>query len=596
MKALLRIGLSFLFFAQLGLIGVAQPGGIITTIAGNGAAGYGGDGGQATAASLQPESVAMDRTGNLFIADTRNQRIREVTPDGVIGTVAGNGTWGFSGDKAPAIFAQFNYPYDVAVDSMGNLFIADYLNNRIRKVSPYGIITTIAGTGTPGYGGDGGPATSAYLHAPYGVAVDTAGNLFIADSNNERIRKVTPEGVISTVAGTGARGFGGDGGPATSAQFYTPRGIAVDTTGNLFIADINNNRIRKVTPGGVISTVAGNGVRGFGGDGGPATSALLNFPLGVAVDTAGYLFIADSDNNRIRRVTPGGIIATIAGNGVRGFGGDGDQATAAYLNAPIGLAVDAEGNLYIADSGNRCVRKVTGVSFSEILFPQVAVGGGYTTIFTITNTGPTTASGNLILMDPQGKPLSVNGTLTYSSGTTLQVDGDSFALTVPSGGTIFLSITGLAIQTGWATLESTGGFLTGVATYEYVVDSTIQSMVGILHAQPMQYATIPVDIDGSQDKQLAYAIANPGSQTIVIKVALVGQDGTLIEDSETVTLGPGEQMAQYLRQELVRTSFKGSLVLRGQAGATFVALGLLDKQGIFTVIPVISGKAPGVPD
>ena len=596
MKALLRIGLSFLFFAQLGLIGVAQPGGIITTIAGNGAAGYGGDGGQATAASLQPESVAMDRTGNLFIADTRNQRIREVTPDGVIGTVAGNGTWGFSGDKAPAIFAQFNYPYDVAVDSMGNLFIADYLNNRIRKVSPYGIITTIAGTGTPGYGGDGGPATSAYLHAPYGVAVDTAGNLFIADSNNERIRKVTPEGVISTVAGTGARGFGGDGGPATSAQFYTPRGIAVDTTGNLFIADINNNRIRKVTPGGVISTVAGNGVRGFGGDGGPATSALLNFPLGVAVDTAGYLFIADSDNNRIRRVTPGGIIATIAGNGVRGFGGDGDQATAAYLNAPIGLAVDAEGNLYIADAGNRCVRKVTGVSFSEILFPQVAVGGGYTTIFTVTNTGPTTASGNLILMDPQGKPLSVNGTLTYSSGTTLQVDGDSFALTVPSGGTIFLSITGLAIQTGWATLESTGGFLTGVATYEYVVDSTIQSMVGILHAQPMQYATIPVDIDGSQDKQLAYAIANPGSQTIVIKVALVGQDGTLIEDSETVTLGPGEQMAQYLRQELVRTSFKGSLVLRGQAGATFVALGLLDKQGIFTVIPVISGKAPGVPD
>jgi len=199
-------------------------------------------------------------------------------------------------------------------------------------------------------------------------------------------------------------------------------------------------------------------------------------------------------------------------------------------------------------------------------------------------------------MDPQGKPLSVNGTLTYSSGTRLQVDGDSFALTVPSGGTIFLSITGLAIQTGWATLESTGGFLTGVATYEYVVDSTIQSMVGILHAQPMQYATIPVDIDGSQDKQLAYAIANPGSQTIVIKVALVGQDGTLIEDSETVTLGPGEQMAQYLRQELVRTSFKGSLVLRGQAGATFVALGLLDKQGIFTVIPVISGKAPGVPD
>ena len=234
-------------------------------------------------------------------------------------------------------------------------------------------------------------------------------------------------------------------------------------------------------------------------------------------------------------------------------------------------------------------------------FPQVAVGGGYSTLFSVTNTGSTTASGNLILTDPQGNPLSVNGEIVDSSGITKPASaGNSFALTVPVGGTVFLLATGLnadsETKTGWAQLESTGGFLTGVAMYESVLDSKIQTSVGVFQSQPLQYATVPVDNDSNESKQTAYAIANPSSQTIAIKLALVGQDGAVVDDTVTVTLGPGEQTASYLWQEMARTNFRGSLVLRGQGGARFIAVALLDNQGLLTAIPLISGKSSSVPD
>jgi sugar lactone lactonase YvrE len=336
------------------------PSGVISTVAGNGTQGYGGDGGPATSAQLSdPLGVAVDTAGNLFIADMDNARIRKVTPSGVISTVAGNGTQGYGGDGGPATSAQFLYPQGVAVDAAGNLFIADTANSCIRKVTPGGLISTVAGNGNYGYSGDGGPATSAQINTPFGIAVDAAGNLFIADSGNGRIRKVTPDGLISTVAGDGTAGYSGDGGPATSAQFWDLIGVAVDAAGNLFIADQMNARIRKVTPGGLISTVAGNGTYGYSGDGGPATSAQLSDPQGVAVDTAGNLFIADGGNGRIRKVTLAGIISTVAGNGTYGYSGDGGPATSAQFYGLIGIAVDAAGNLFIADTYNACIRKVT---------------------------------------------------------------------------------------------------------------------------------------------------------------------------------------------------------------------------------------------
>ena len=334
---------------------------IITTIAGTGEFGFSGDGGPATQAQIvAPLGVAVDGAGNLYIADSDNRRIRKVDSAGTITTVAGTGEFGFSGDGGPATQAELYRPYGVAVDGAGNLYIADSDNRRIRKVDSAGTITTVAGTGEFGFSGDGGPATQAQIGYSRGVAVDGAGNLYIAD--RFRIRKVDSAGTITTVAGTGEGGFSGDGGPATQAQISAPYGVAVDGAGNLYIADSDNHRIRKVDSAGTITTVAGTGEFGFSGDGGPATQAELYRPRGVAVDGAGNLYIAD--RFRIRKVDSAGTITTIAGTGEGGFSGDGGPATQAQISAPYGVAVDGAGNLYIADTGNVRIRKVTLVSGS----------------------------------------------------------------------------------------------------------------------------------------------------------------------------------------------------------------------------------------
>ena len=339
--------------------------GEITTVAGNGTPSFGGDSGPATSAQLYgPTGVAADSAGNLYIADHDNQRIRKVS-NGVITTVAGNGTFGFSGDNGPATSAQLNYPAGAAVDSAGNLYIADAFNGRIRKVSN-GLITTVAGNGMLGFGGDNGPATSAQLNYPSGIDVDSAGNLYIADTGNQRIRKVS-NGVITTVAGNGTFGFSGDNFLATSAQLNGPYGVAVDSAGNFYIADTNNQRIRKVS-NGVITTVAGNESQGFGADNGPASSAYLNNPYGVAVDSAGNLYIADTNNQLIRKVL-NGVITTVAGNGVQAFGGDYGPATNAPLNVPTGVAVDSTGKVYIADAENNRIRVLTPTGLAT--FPLI---------------------------------------------------------------------------------------------------------------------------------------------------------------------------------------------------------------------------------
>src|ERR1700751_4501787 len=244
------------------------------------------------------------------------------TPDAIIQTVAGNGTSGFSGDNGAAATASLSEPFGVAVDAVGNLYIADTSNHRIRKVDASGVITTVAGNGTEGFSGDGGPATSAALNTPIGVAVDVAGNLYIADSFNNRIRKVNATGIITTVAGNGDARFSGDHAAATNGSLRAPFGVAVDKVGNVYIADTSNQRIRKVDASGTITTVAGNGTEGFSGDGGPAAQARLNFPTGVTVDRAGNLFITDQSNNRIRKVSTAWVIITVAGNGDTGFSGD----------------------------------------------------------------------------------------------------------------------------------------------------------------------------------------------------------------------------------------------------------------------------------
>ena len=435
--------------------------GIITTFAGSGEkGGFSGDGGKATGAQLnRPNGLDLDRNGNLYIADQKNNRIRKISniddPDGanrIITSIAGGddgsdsgvtlsgirgvavdaegnvyiantpnhqileldtntaeiivfaGT-GNIGDGGPATNARLLHPTGLTLDSDSNVYITDTLNNRVRKVDIHGIITTIAGTGEEGDGGDGGPATSAQLHAPGGIAVDTHGNLYISDRGNHKIRKIDASGIITTFAGTGDRGDVdkdgdvGDGGPATSAQLFFPDGLAVHPDGSLYIADSYNNRIRKVDRAGIITTIAGLGVRSFSGDDGPATEAHLGRPSGLEIDGEGNIYISDLyDRNRIRKIDtmgiittiaqtasrgnltvgmegsvyiteslvgrvlkldPSGVLSIIAGTAEPGYDGDDGPATSAQLDDPRGIEVDANGNIYVADSKNNRVRKLT---------------------------------------------------------------------------------------------------------------------------------------------------------------------------------------------------------------------------------------------
>ena len=334
----------------------------ITTIAGHLEAGFGGDGGPATSAWLSnPSGVAVDGQGNVYVADTENYRVRRVSSGGKITTFAGTGKRGFSGDGGPATSAQLSHPnatgQGLAADGQGNVYIADAY--QLRKVSRDGTIKTIAGTGAYGFSGDGVPATSAVFGTLAGVAVDGHGNVFLADRYCACVRKVSAGGTITTFAGTAERrGFAGDGGPATSAQL-DPTGVAVDGQGNVYIAD--GDRVRRVDPHGTITTVAGGGKGGLG-DGGPATSARLVVPEGVAVDGKGNLYIADVGHSRVRKVSPDGTIRTVAGGGSLLV--DGVRATSAKLDLGVyawlaaWVAVDAKGNVYISETGNNRVRRI----------------------------------------------------------------------------------------------------------------------------------------------------------------------------------------------------------------------------------------------
>jgi sugar lactone lactonase YvrE len=419
-----------------------SPAGVLTIVAGNGVTGFSGDGGPATMASLNaPNGPVVDPAGNVYFADRSNHRIRRVDTAGVISTVAGSGTASFSGDGGPATAASLYYPRAVTIDAAGNLYIADQSNHRIRKVSSTtGIIATVAGTGVSGFSGDGGPATAAQLYSPAAALLDAAGNFYIADQSNNRIRKVAATGIITTVVGTGISGFSGDGGPATAAQVYSPWGLALDAAGNLYIADQYNYRIRKVDASGVIITVAGNGTTGYSGDGGAATAAQLASPSGVACDYAGNLYIADTNNYRVRKVSAAGAISTFAGNGLFKYDGDGGPATLAHLYAPQAVAVDAAGNLLIADTSNRRLRRMG--TYGEITTIAGTGASGFAG-----DSGPATlallsvygvaadAAGNIFIADSSNvrvRKIGLDGVITTFAGGGSANPGDNGPATAAS--------------------------------------------------------------------------------------------------------------------------------------------------------------------
>ncbi len=361
---------------------------IITTVVGNGTAGFGGDGSLATLAEINgPYNSVIDSSGNIYVSDYYNNRIRKVSPSGIITTIAGTGLAGFSGDGGPATAATFINPGGIIVDAHGNVIFTDFRNYCIRKITPAGIISTIAGTpGVYGYSGDGGPATAAKFYYAGGLAIDRIGNIYVAEQWNNRLRKIDTFGIITTIAGNGPigygmGGYGGDGGPATSAQLNFASSVTLDTAGNIYFGDEKNHRIRKINTLGIITTFAGTGSPGFSGDGVAATATEINYPEGVAADRFGNVYIGDASNNRIRKVNSSGIISTIAGNGIAGYVCDGCAATLGGLNYPCDLFVDDAGNVYIPDHLNNRIRKVSNTTTT----PPAFIFGSYRTIIVCEN-------------------------------------------------------------------------------------------------------------------------------------------------------------------------------------------------------------------
>ncbi|HEY9001901.1 MAG TPA: IPT/TIG domain-containing protein [Mucilaginibacter sp.] len=321
----------------------------VSTFAGDGSQGFAN--GTGTSASFNyPYGIALDAAGNIYVADEGNSAIRKITPAGVVTTLAGNGTVG-SADGAGTAASFFN-PSGIAVDAAGNVFVADSYNNTIRKITTTGVVSTFAGKALNA-GSTNGTGPAAFFSGPSTLVFDAAGNLFVADADNDLIRKITPAAVVTTFAGTGSDG--GMNGTGTAASFHWPYGITIDATGNFYIVDTGNELIRKITPAGVVTTIAGNGKIGF--TNGNAASASFSYPIGDAVDAAGNIYVADANNHSIRQISPTGVVTTLAGTGVRGFA-NGPGASAAFNN-PTGVAVDAAGNVYVADPGNNLIRKIT---------------------------------------------------------------------------------------------------------------------------------------------------------------------------------------------------------------------------------------------
>jgi uncharacterized protein (TIGR03437 family) len=565
----------------------------ISTIAGNGVAGFSGDAGAAGLAQLNsPSGMALDKSGNIYVADSGNQRIREILTNGTINTVAGNGTAGYAGDGAAATSASLFRPSAVAVDGSGNLYIADAGNNVIRKITGSNI-STIAGVYAlgPGYNGDGATAINSQLNNPLGVAVDTAGNIYIADFGNNRIRKIGTDGKISTFAGTGIAGVLGDSGAATRATLNGPRAVAVDAAGNLYIADSNNQRVRVVTASnGVITTVAGTGTAGFLGDLGPANKAQLNQPRGVGADNAGNVYIADYSNSRIRKVSLNGAIATIAGNGRIAYSGDGGPATSASLQFPLAALTDTSGKVYIADTQNNVVRQLTpdastakpAVSPGGILNPLEF--GGSTTLAPgswVEIYGTDLAS---IARDWTGAFDGINAP-TLLGGTNVSIGGVPAALSYVSPGQVNAQVPS-TVATGAQNVV-----VTSTAGAGAPVSVTVQA------TQPGLFAPPQFNIGG---KQYAGAVFADGTTYVLPAGAIAGITSHPAKAGDTITLygigfgpvTPAIPSGQIVQQtNTLTTPFQAFF---GQTAATVSYDGLAGSAvGLYQFNVVVPGGVSG---
>lgn len=425
-----RLLLPALFLSSAAVLSAAP--GDITSVAGNGIGSFSGDGGAALSASIKyPQAIALDSAGNLFITDLSNHRVRRVDAiTGIITTIAGTGSSNYNGDGIPAVTAQLNYPDGVTVGPDGDVYIADFSNQRVRRIdTETGLISTVAGTGVAGFDGDG-PATSKQLYDPVHVFFEASGDLLIADVTNERIRRLDlATGVLTTVAGTGTKGYNGDGIPATSAHLNQPTGVVSDAEGNIFFADLQNHRIRRIDAStGLISTLAGDGTPATSGDDGLAVAAQVSNPCSLCLDAVGNLFLVELGTHVIRRIdAETGIITTVAGQaGNNGFTGDGGPAVDALIDNPYDVVFDRAGNLYFSDAGNHRIRRIEGVG--ELAVARLSVT--QPAPFPATAVGKTSKSRRIVIRNEGTQPLL--GISARTAGRNRR----EFRTTAPAAGTV----------------------------------------------------------------------------------------------------------------------------------------------------------------
>lgn len=572
--------------------------GTLTRVAGTGQSGYAGDGGPAISAQLEyPDGIAVDAAGNIYVADLNANVVRVISPAGTISTFAGRGAAGFGGDSGPATQAEMKAPMGLAIDAAGNVYIADSGNNVVRKVAKNGVITTVAGNGSPGYSGDGAPATAAALNVPEGLAADATGQVYIADTFNNRVRVIGTDGNIHTVAGTGESSFSGDGDAPATAALFLPTDVTTDGAGNLYIADFGNSRIREVSKGviqtvvggkgtetifneavatsvllngptgvavdsagniyvvegsigtgtglavgdnrvweissGVVKTAAGNGVESFSGDGSAATAAQLNNPAAMAFDAAGNLYIADASNNRVRKISPLGSITTVAGNGTAGWSGDGGPGPKAQLNSPQGISTDTDGNVYIADTGNN--RIVEAHQFGAQPASSVIATDDIVLVPSTTTFGGTALSG------PQGLALDSaydlfiadtgnNRIVEYSATGAASVVGTGsvtlsapYAVTVyPSGALVVADANAVYLINGsnsakltFPTYATAGA--KGVALGQFgdiFVSNTAGNQVLELNTSATPTLSFPATNGGSSSTDVTLVVSNEGNTAL----------------------------------------------------------------------------------
>jgi sugar lactone lactonase YvrE len=683
-----------------------SPAGQATVVAGNGQSGFSGDGGSATSASIGfTDGIAVDSSGNLFLSDITNHRVRKVTSAGTITTIAGTGTNGFSGDGGPATQAQLSQPMGLAVDPTGNLYMADYQDHAIRKVSTSGMITTLAGGpsgggtifgGTfGGFGGDGGPASAASLRGPVSVAYNSSGSLYFSDAGNYRVREITPDGLIQTdagngtgtgfwgfnprslagdasgnlyvtglsrvvyridpsgkqtiFAGNGTFGFGGDGFPAVQAAFAGPGDLATDKAGNVYISDTSNFRIRKVNASGIVTTIAGNGQNGFSGDGGPATAASMSFPGALAVDDSGAVYFSDGYNARIRKIAPDGKITTIAGNGATVFSGDG-IATEVSVTAST-LLIDSSGTIFFGDGTNQRIRKITpdgrvitiagtgSVGFNgdhqalatSFFTPSYMVldkannlyfsdtnnerirklspEGFITTIaggqFGYAGDGGPAASSQLyaplgLVLDPSGTLFVADAFNGVIRSIALQESAE-FSLSPSLSGTVKTSGTSSQVTTGFASITPYAGSsgLSGMAILSYRCDSALASEATIPASPAIRNGRIRAEVSGNARTGLA--LANPNSDPATVDFFFTNANGDF--GFSELTIPPNGHLAAFLNEPPFNGgSVDGTFTFRSSVPVAATALrSIINERGDFlmTTLPVVDldvsrGAAPSL--